>query len=115
MFDNGYECVSYNDDILKVLPILSNVDLVYFDPPYCDSHADYQGFYHLLETYTNYWKDKEFVNGTKRYSSKKESGFETKKEIIGSFKKLFSLSQHIPYWLISYNDRSYLTYKLLWI
>ena len=86
---------------------MSNVDLVYFDPPYCDSHADYQGFYHLLETYTNYWKDKEFVNGTKRYSPKKESGFETKKEIIGSFKKLFFLSQHIPYWLISYNDRSY--------
>ena len=107
VFDNGCECVSYNDDILKVLPTLSNVDLVYFDPPYCDSHADYQGFYHLLETYTNYWKDKEFVNGTKRYSPKKESGFEPKREIIGSFKKLFSLSQDIPYWLISYNDRSY--------
>ena len=26
---------------------------------------------------------------------------------IGSFKKLFSLSKDIPYWLISYNDRSY--------
>lgn len=107
VFDNGCECTSYNEDIITLLPNLSNVDLAYFDPPYCDSHADYQGFYHLLETYTNYWKDKKFINGTKRYSPKKESGFETKKEIIGSFRKLFSLSKDIPYWLISYNDRSY--------
>lgn len=107
VFDNCRECVSYNEDIVKLLPNLSNVDLAYFDPPYCNSHADYQGFYHLLETYTNYWKDKKFINGTKRYSPKKESGFDTKKEIIGSFKKLFSLSKDIPYWLISYNDRSY--------
>lgn len=107
VFDNGCECISHNADIIELLPSLSNVDLAYFDPPYCNSHADYQGFYHLLETYTNYWKDKDFINGTKRYSPKKESGFETKKEIIGSFKKLFALSQDIPYWLISYNDRSY--------
>lgn len=60
-----------------------------------------------METYTNYWKDKNFINGTKRYSPKKESGFEAKKEIIESFRKLFSLSEDIPYWLISYNDRSY--------
>lgn len=107
VFDNGERCISYNANILDLLPSLSNVDLVYFDPPYCNSHADYQGFYHLLETYTNYWKDKEFVNGTKRYSPKKESGFETKTDIIDSFKKLFVLSDNIPDWLISYNDRSY--------
>lgn len=107
VFDNGQKCVAFNENILDLLPSLSNIDLVYFDPPYCNSHADYQGFYHLLETFTNYWKDKEFVNGTKRYSPKKESGFETKSEIIESFKKLFYLSDNIPFWLISYNDRSY--------
>ena len=107
VFDNGTDCMSYNQNILDLLPHLSDIDLAYFDPPYCDSHADYQGFYHLLETFTNYWKDKNFINGTKRYSPKKESGFETKKEIINSFKKLFALSANIPYWLISYNDRSY--------
>lgn len=107
VFDNLKECRAYNDNILDLLPELSNVDLAYFDPPYCDSHADYQGFYHLLETFTNYWKDKNFVNGTKRYSPKKQSGFETKKEILGSFRTLFELSKDIPYWLISYNDRSY--------
>ena len=107
VFDNKSDCLAYNENILELLPSLSGVDLAYFDPPYCDSHADYQGFYHLLETYTNYWKDKDFINGTKRYSPKKHSGFETKKEIINSFKMLFNLSKDIPYWLISYNDRSY--------
>lgn len=107
VFDNGTDCVAYNENIFDLLPSLSDVDVVYFDPPYCDSHADYQGFYHLLETYTHYWKDKEFINGTKRYSPKKESGFDTKRDIINSFKRLFKLSENIPYWLISYNDRSY--------
>lgn len=107
VFDNNQECVSCNENILDLLPKLSNIDLAYFDPPYCDSHADYQSFYHLLETYTNYWKDKEFVNGTKRYSPKKISGFDTKSEMIGSLKKMFILSEKIPYWIISYNDRSY--------
>lgn len=113
VFDNGHQCMSYNENILELLPSLSNIDLAYFDPPYCDSHADYQGFYHLLETFTNYWKDKEFINGTKRYSPKKESGFETKKEIVKSFQKLFALSADIPYWLISYNDRSFPSIDML--
>lgn len=107
VFDNGNDNVSYNENIVDLLPQLRNVDLVYFDPPYCDSHSDYQGFYHLLETYTEYWKDKQFVNGTKRYEPQRYSGFEKKNEIIKSFEKLFKLSDAIPYWIVSYNDRSY--------
>lgn len=107
VFDNEEDCKSYNMNILELLPNLKDVDLAYFDPPYCDSHADYQSFYHLLETYTVYWKDKEFVNGTKRYSPKKVSGFDSKKDIMGSLSQLFELSKDIPYWLISYNNRSY--------
>ncbi|GHT50941.1 (2Fe-2S)-binding protein [Bacteroidia bacterium] len=107
VFDNGQDNKSVNENILDLLPKLSNIDLVYFDPPYCDSHADYQGFYHLLETYTEYWCDKEFVNGTKRYEPQRYSGFDKKRDVITSFEKLFELSGEIPYWLISYNDRSY--------
>ena len=113
VFDNHTDCRAYNENILDLLPAVRGVDLAYFDPPYCDSHADYQGFYHLLETFTNYWKEKEFINGTKRYSPKRVSGFETKREIIGSFRELFELSRDIPYWLISYNDRSYPTIDTL--
>ncbi|MDR1897504.1 MAG: DNA adenine methylase [Prevotellaceae bacterium] len=107
VFDNGQDNPSFNENILTLLPKLSNIDLVYFDPPYCDSHADYQGFYHLLETYTEYWKDKDFVNGIKRYEPQRYSGFDKKGEVICSFEKLFELSGEIPCWLISYNNRSY--------
>ncbi len=107
IFYNGKDNQSFNENIMDLLPQLSNIDLVYFDPPYCNSHADYQGFYHLLETYTEYWRDKEFVNGTKRYEPQKFSGFDKKSEVIASFEKLFELSNDIPYWLISYNNRSY--------
>jgi adenine-specific DNA methylase len=107
IFDNGNDNQSFNENILNLLPKLSNIDLAYFDPPYCDSHADYQGFYHLLETYTEYWKDKDFVNGIKRYEPQRYSGFDKKGEVINSFEKLFELSSEIPCWLISYNNRSY--------
>jgi adenine-specific DNA-methyltransferase len=107
VFDNKCDNLSYNRNILDLLPELKGVDLVYFDPPYCDSHPDYQSFYHLLETYTEYWKDKEFVNGVKRYEPQRFSGFDKKKDVITSFEKLFESAAHIPYWLISYNNRSF--------
>lgn len=107
IFDNKEKNESYNENTLDLLPRLEGVDLVYFDPPYCNSHADYQSFYHLLETFVEYWKDKDFVNGTKRYEPKRYSGFDKNSEAIDSLKQLFALSQNIPIWLISYNDRSY--------
>jgi adenine-specific DNA methylase len=107
VFHNDRQNISCHRNILDLLPELSNVDLVYFDPPYCNSHADYQSFYHLLETFTEYWKDKQFVNKTKRYEPQRFSGFDKKKDVIESFEKLFVAAENIPYWLISYNDRSY--------
>lgn len=107
VFDNSKDNISYNKNILDLLPILKNVDLVYFDPPYCNSHADYQSFYHLLETYVEYWKDKQFVNGTKRYGPKRYSGFDKNSEAISNLQLMFERATHIPTWLVSYNDRSY--------
>lgn len=107
VFDNKKDNQSFNQNILELLPKVENIDIAYFDPPYCDSHADYQGFYHLLETYTEYWKDKKFVNEIKRYEPQRFSGFDKKRNVISSFEKLFELSEEIPHWLISYNNRSY--------
>jgi adenine-specific DNA methylase len=107
VFDNQQDNRSYHENILELLPTLENIDLVYFDPPYCDSHADYQSFYHLLETFTEYWQDKRFINGIKRYEPQRFSGFDKKKDVITSFEKLFELADNIPHWLISYNNRSY--------
>lgn len=107
VFDNGKDNKSYNENILDLLPRLKGVDLAYFDPPYCNSHADYQSFYHLLETFVEYWKDKQFVNGTKRYEPKRYSGFDKNSEAIANLKLLFERAQRIPTWIVSYNDRSY--------
>ncbi len=107
VFDNKQKNKSYNQNILDLLPTLENIDLAYFDPPYCDSHADYQSFYHLLETFTEYWKDKQFINAIKRYEPQRISGFDKKRDVIASFEKLFEYAQEIPCWLISYNNRSY--------
>ena len=107
VFDNLKENISYNNNILDLLPKLENVDLAYFDPPYCNSHADYQSFYHLLETYVEYWKDRQFVNGTKRYEPKKYSGFDKNSEAVFNLQLMFERANHIPTWLVSYNDRSF--------
>lgn len=111
VFDNGCDNKSYGENILELLPQLRgeniDIDMVYFDPPYCDSHADYQNFYHLLETYTEYWRDKQFVNTIKRYEPQRISRFDKKREIMESLKTLFEFASDIPHWLISYNDRSY--------
>lgn len=108
IFDNKRNNKSFSMDAKDFIKEnLKNVDLVYFDPPYCNSHADYQAFYHVLETYTEYWKDKEFINGTKCYYPKKYSGFILKKDIIKSFINLFETSKDIPFWILSYNDRSF--------
>ena len=107
IFDNGMENKVYCEDTVSFIKKTNGIDLVYFDPPYCGCHPDYQAFYHFLETYIEYWKNKIFINSTKQYFPKKKSGFIKKSEIISSFEKLFKNSQHIPYWLISYNSKSY--------
>lgn len=107
IFNNNKKNISYNENILDLLPQLNNIDLAYFDPPYCNSHADYQSFYHLLETFVKYWKDKQFVNEIKRYEPKKYSGFDKKSEALASLQLMFRRADYIPTWLVSYNDRSY--------
>lgn len=106
IFDNQQENKSFNCDAIEFMGQHKDFDVAYFDPPYCDSHADYQGFYHLLETYTMYWKDKKFVNSINRYDPKRNSGFELKRTIMESLKKLCENSTQIPLWIFSYNDRS---------
>ena len=107
VFDNGEDCSSHCGDAIEYVAQIKDVDLAYFDPPYGNSHADYQQFYHLLETYTEYWKDKTFVNGVKRYDPQRMTGFDKKATVPTALEALFACAKDIPYWLLSYNDRSY--------
>lgn len=113
VFSNSQKNKVYCENTTGLISKLRGVDLVYFDPPYYGRHPDYQAFYHFLETFVEYWNDKEFVNGTKQYFPKKQSGFVKQKEVVSSFKKLFAASTHIPYWLISYNSKSYPTEDIM--
>jgi len=113
VFDNGEENRSFNENILDLIPKLKNIDLIYFDPPYTDSHSDYQSFYHLTETFTRYWTNKKFVNATRRYEPQLWSGFDKRAEVEKSFEQLFELAAEVPHWLISYNDRSFPSVKRL--
>lgn len=113
VFHNGRKNRSFNENVLDLIPCLTQVDVAYFDPPYTDSHSDYQAFYHLTETFTRYWTDKTFINATRRYEPQLWSGFDKKAEVEASFRKLFEMADEIPYWLISYNDRSYPSVKEL--
>ena len=116
IFDNKKENKSFSENILALLSELleeQKIDFIYIDPPYCNSHSDYQSFYHLLETYTEYWHEKKFINSIKRYEPQRFSGFDKKRDVVKSFYSLFEYAQEIPYWLISYNDRSFPTIKEL--
>lgn len=108
VFDNGKKNQSIRSNVLDALPNLptAGIDLAYYDPPYCNSHADYQAFYHLLETFMELWNDKTFINRNQRYHPPRHSGFDKAADIERSFRQLFALSDEIPNWLISYNDRS---------
>ena len=107
VFDNGLPCTSQRGDAVEFVSGIKTADAVYFDPPYGNSHSDYQQFYHLLETYTEYWKDKTFVNGVKRYEPQRKTAFAQKGTIAGALEALFEAAHKIPYWLLSYNDRSF--------
>ncbi len=107
VFDNGLAHRAHNMDLLELLHDEADFDVAYFDPPYCMSHSDYQSFYHLLETFSRRWTNKEFVGGTNRYWPPLGTDFDKKATVIDAFGRLFKLAAPIPLWLISYNDRSY--------
>ena len=107
VFDNGEPCTSQRGDAVEFMKETPAADVAYFDPPYGNSHSDYQQFYHLLETYTEYWKDKTFVNGVKRYEPQRKTAFAQKSTIAEALEDLFENSRKVPFWILSYNDRSF--------
>jgi len=47
----------------------------------------------ILETYTEYWKDKKFVNGIKRYEPQRVSGFDKKRDVLNSFENYLNFQK----------------------
>ncbi len=61
VFNNNKQNISCNGDVLCANNNMFDVDLVYLDPPYGGTRADY---YHFLETYINYWENETLFNKT---------------------------------------------------
>lgn len=106
VFDNGKENKAYNRNIFNILPKV-HTDMVYFDPPYGGSGFNYEKDYSFIEVLTKYYGKIHKFNGvTKTYERLQHSGFVKKTELRSSFLKLFEMADHIPIWVISYNNRS---------
>lgn len=105
VINNNKQNLSYNTDILSSANTF-NVDLVYMDPPYGGTHADYGSYYHFLETYINYWKNEQLFNTTKQPKNKLSKSKFALKDVVGAFEDLFEKCKNIKYWMISYNSNA---------
>lgn len=106
VIDNEKENKVYNENIFDILPNI-HTDMVYFDPPYGGSGFNYERDYFFVEVLTNFYGKIDKFNGvTKTYDNLRHSGFVNKSELHDSFLRLFERADHIPIWVISYNNRS---------
>jgi len=106
VFDNGQANLALNTDILDIISTIQ-ADVAYFDPPYGGSDYDYLRDYFFVELYTrHYGQIHEFRGEVKRHEDPRRSGFRLVTEVQSSLQTLFERSVHIPYWVVSYNNRS---------
>jgi adenine-specific DNA methylase len=105
VINNKKDNTSFNTNILLSANTF-DVDLVYMDPPYGGTHADYGSYYHFIETYINYWKDEELFNTTKQPKNKLTKSKFATKDVVPAFEELFEKCKNIKYWMISYNSNA---------
>lgn len=105
VIDNRKDNISFNTNILSSANTF-DVDLVYMDPPYGGTHADYGSYYHFIETYINYWKDETLFNTTKQPKNKLTKSKFATKDVVPAFEELFEKCKNIKYWMISYNSNA---------
>jgi adenine-specific DNA methylase len=107
VFDNGQTNLARNSEILDIISTIQ-VDVAYFDPPYGGSDYDYLRDYFFVELYTRYYGQvHKFSGKVKRYKESRRSGFRLVSKVCSSLRRLFERSAHIPYWIVSYNNRSH--------
>lgn len=91
IFDNGKKNLSFCNDVIE---LMTDVDLVYFDPPYTNNKGisvDYHNFYHFLEGLTQYheWENYLEKESKNLRLKKKYNPWNSTDRIKSSFGKLF--------------------------
>lgn len=108
VFDNGLNCIAYNE-FTENLSV--EADLVYLDPPYYtpNSDNDYVRRYHFVEGIARNWENLEIQEKTKTKKFKSfKSSFATKDKAYAAFEKLFSKFQKSII-AVSYSSNSFPT------
>ena len=108
VFKGSKKCKANNQDVLKILPEVKT-DCAYFDPPYITqfSQHNYERSYHFIEGLMTYWKGKTINQDSKTKIYKELDKGLSKSDSGEFFKNFLSKAKHIPYWMISYRDKSY--------
>lgn len=95
-------CVATNMDVTTMLQQpFSNVDAIYFDPPYGGQSSNYSEMYRFLEEYI--YSDVLESLPHIQYANK----FVKKRTYEDGFVEMLEAARHIPIWMFSYNDTSW--------
>lgn len=106
VFNNKKRCKAQNEDVFSLRK--TNLDLVYFDPPYFSTKSDneYSRRYHFLEGLVSYWSHVEIDHSTKTKKFKRPfSKFNHKNLINEAFEELFEKYQD-SILVLSYSSNS---------
>lgn len=107
VFDNGRANRAHHGDIFEA--DIGPVDLVYMDPPYVPRADDncYIKRYHFLEGLATYWRDAEFVEGSRVNKLKKPyTPFSYRKDAVEAFDRLFARFEN-SILVLSYSSNGY--------
>lgn len=103
VFDNNKLNKSFNSDIFSLLDDRKiKTDLIYLDPPYVGTMNNYFSFYGVMD---------EYITGKKQTPF--ENNFTNKEVAITLFNRLFSKLNKFKYCMLSYNNNSYPSEKIL--
>lgn len=110
VFSNGKKNRALHGETPKVAT-QARTDLAYFDPPYVTqfSNVNYERAYHFVEGLMTNWEGKEVRKDTTLRTYVMEKNTLNEATAGEFFTGFLGSCAHIPYWLISYRDKSFPT------
>jgi len=105
--DNECERIVFQKNTNDLVKELSDLDLVYYDPPY--NQHPYGSNYHMLNTIVDYTEPEEISKVAGIPKNWNKSNYNKKKEAVVSFDELIQ-NTNSKYIMISYNNEGFISY-----